>query len=160
MSRYPRGRNLPSWAGLILCLLIGFVFVCIGTGIEQVEREEMDAVTISYEKYKVFGSDTEHIGIMDADGQWYEVHHTSSDYALRQKLNALSTGMELELLLHPESEDVLGIYRDGTPLLGWQEALQEIRQEDRAFFWLGIVMWALSPLVFAGEKIQNRQNST
>ena len=157
MSRYPRGRNLPSWAGLILCLLIGFVFVCIGTGIEQVEREEMDAVTISYEKYKVFGSDTEHIGIMDADGQWYEVHHTSSDYALRQKLNALSTGMELELLLHPESEYVLGIYRDGTPLLGWQEALQEIREEDQIFFWLGIGMCALGAVMFATEKITKKK---
>ena len=157
MSRYPRGRNLPSWAGLILCLLIGFVFVCIGTGIEQVEREEMDAVTISYEKYKVFGSDTEHIGIMDADGQWYEVHHTSSDYALRQKLNALSTGMELELLLHPESEDVLGIYREGTPLLGWQEALQEIREEDQIFFWLGIGMCTLGAVMFATEKITKKK---
>lgn len=157
MSRYPRGRNLPSWAGLILCLLIGFVFVCIGTGIEQVEREEMDAVTISYEKYKVFGSDTEHIGILDADGQWYELHHTSSDYALRQKLNALSTGMELELLLHPESEDVLGIYLDGTPLLGWQEALQEIREEDQIFFWLGIGMCALGAVMFATEKIKKKK---
>ena len=157
MSRYPLGRNMPTWASLILFLLLGFVFVCIGTGIEQVEREEMEAVTIPYEKYKVFGGDTEYIGIMDADGQWYEVHHTSSDYALRQKLNTLSTGTELELLLHPESETVLGIYRDGTPLLGWQAAQQEIREEDRAFFWLGIMMWALGAVMFATEKFSKKK---
>ena len=157
MSRYPLGRNLPSWAGLILCLLIGFVFVCIGTGIEQVEREDMIAVTISYEKYKVFGVDTENIGIADADGNWYEVHHTSSDYALRQKLKELPAGTELELLLHPEQEYVLGIYRDGTPLLGWQAAQQEIKDEDRAFFWLGIVMWTLGVAMFATEKFSKKK---
>ena len=46
MSRYIDGKNIPNWVGLVLCLLIGFVFVCIGTGIEQVEREELTAVTI------------------------------------------------------------------------------------------------------------------
>ena len=37
MSRYINGKNIPNWVGLLLCLLMGFVFVCIGTGIEQVE---------------------------------------------------------------------------------------------------------------------------
>ena len=157
MSKYPKGKNLPAWAGLILCLLIGFVFVCIGTGIGPVEREDMDDVTISYQKYEVFGSDTEHIGIMDAEGAWYEVHHTSSDYALRQKLKDLPEGAELQLLLHPEEGYVLGIYREGTPLLGWQEALQEIKDEDLTFSWLGYGMWGLGIVMFVAEKFSKKK---
>lgn len=157
MSAYPRGKNLSSWAGLMLCLLIGFVFVCIGTGIEQVEREEMNAVRISYQKYKVLGGDTEHIGIADADGQWYQVHHTSSDSSLREKLKELPAGTELELLLHPEMEYVLGIYRGGMPLLDWQTAQQEIRDENLTFSWLGIGMWVCGIVMFAVEKFSKKK---
>ena len=157
MSKYPNRKNLASWAGLILCLLVGFVFVFIGTGTEPVEREDMNYVTIRYEKYEVFGVDTEHIGIMDAEGAWYEVHHTSSDYALRQKLKDLPEGAELQLLLHPEEGYVLGIYREGTPLLGWQDAQQEIADEDLGFSWMGYGMWILGIVMFATEKFSKKK---
>ena len=157
MSKYPNRKNLASWAGLILCLLVGFVFVCIGTGTEPVEREDMNDVTISYQKYEVFGGDTEHIGIMDAEGQWYEVHHTSSDYALRQKLKDLPEGAELQLLLHPEEGYVLGICREGTPILDWQTAMQEIRDEDLGFSWMGYGMWILGIVMFATEKFSKKK---
>lgn len=157
MSRYPRGKNLPGWVGLLLCMAIGFVFTCIGTGIEPVERGALKEVTICYQEYKVLGGDTEHIRLSGDGGVYYEVHHTSSGYHLRQKLEELPAGTELELLLHPEAEYVLGIYRDGTPLLGWQTAVQKIKDEDLIFFWMGIGLWVLGAVMFSAEKISKKK---
>lgn len=157
MSTYPKGKNLSSWAGLILCLLIGFVFVCIGTGIEPVEREEMEAVSIRFQEYKIIGTETEWILLIDDAKGSYEVHHTCSDFKLRQKLGELPAGTELELLLHPQEEYVLGIYREDTPLLDWKTAQQEIRDEDLVFFWMGIGLWALGVVMFAAEKFSKKK---
>ena len=148
----PKGKNLPAWAGLVLCLLMGFVFVCIGTGIEPVEREELKAVTIRLERSLAVARDYDRIRLQDGEGAWYQLHAANGDYALVRALEALPKGTELELLLHPEDEYVLGIYRDGVPMLGWQEAMQEIRDEDRAFSWLGIGLWVLGVVTFAAEK--------
>ena len=149
---YPKGKNLPAWAGLVLCLLMGFVFVCIGTGIEPVEREELKAVTIRLERSLAIAGDDDRIRLQDGEGEWYELHAANGDYALVRALESLPKGTELELLLHPEDEYVLGIYRDGVPMLGWQEAMQEIRDEDRAFSWMGIGLWVMSVVMFAAEK--------
>lgn len=149
---YPKGKNLPAWAGLVLCLLMGFVFVCIGTGIEPVEREELKAVTIRLERSVAIAGDDDRIRLQDGEGAWYQLHAANGDYALVRALEALPKGTELELLLHPEDEYVLGIYRDGVPMLGWQEAMQEIRDEDRAFSWMGIGLWVMSVVMFAAEK--------
>ena len=157
MRTYPRGKNLPVWAGLVLCLLIGFVFVCIGTGIEPVEREELTAVTIRLDRCVVAAGDFDRISLLDGDGNRYQIHAANGKEDLARKLEAVAAGTELELLLHPQEEYVLGIYRDGTPLLGWQEALQEIREEDQIFFWLGIGMCALGAVMFATEKITKKK---
>ena len=149
---YPKGQNLPAWAGLVLCLLMGFVFVCIGTGIEPVEQEALKSVTIRLERSVAIAGDDDRIRLQDGEGAWYELHAANGNQALAVKLEELPAGTELELLLHPEDEYVLGIYRDGTPMLGWQEAMQEIRGEDRAFFWLGIGLWVLGVVMFAAEK--------
>ncbi len=148
----PKGKNLPAWAGLVLCLLMGFVFVGIGTGIEPVEREELKSVTIRMERSLAIAGDDDRIRLQDGEGVWYQLHAANGDYALVRALEALPKGTELELLLHPEDEYVLGIYRDGVPMLGWQEAMQEIQSEDRAFFWLGIGLWVLGVVMFAAEK--------
>ena len=155
----PKGKNLPAWAGLVLCLLMGFVFVCIGTGIEPVEREELKAVKIRLERSLAVAGDYDRIRLQDGEGAWYELHAANGNQALAEKLGALPAGTELELLLHPKDEYVLGIYRDGVPMLGWQEAMQEIRDEDRAFSWLGIGLWVLGVVMFAAEKEQKRKNN-
>lgn len=149
---YPKGKNLPAWAGLVLCLLMGFVFVCIGTGVEPVEREELKAVTIRLERSVAIAGDDDRIRLQDGEGAWYQLHAANGNQALAEKLGALPAGTELELLLHPEDEYVLGIYRDGVPMLGWQEAMQEIRDEDRAFSWMGIGLWVMGVVMFAAEK--------
>ena len=149
---YPKGKNLPAWAGLVLCLLLGFVFTCIGPGIEPVEREELKAVTIRFAQSVAVARDYDRIRLQDGEGEWYELHTANEDQALAEKLEELPAGTELELLLHPQEEYVLGIYRDGTPILGWQAAMQEIRDEDRAFSWLGIGLWVLGIVMFAAEK--------
>ena len=149
---YPKGKNLPAWAGLVLCLLMGFVFVCIGPGIEPVEREELKAVTIRFAQSVAVAGNYDRIRLQDGEGAWYELHAANGNQALAEKLEELPAGTELELLLHPEDEYVLGIYRDGVPMLGWQEAMQEIQSEDRAFFWLGIGLWVLGVVTFAAEK--------
>lgn len=149
---YPKGKNLPAWAGLVLCLLMGFVFVCIGTGIEPVEREALKSVTIRLERSVAVARGYDRIRLQDGEGTWYELHAANGNQTLAEKLGALPAGTELELLLHPEDEYVLGIYRDGVPMLGWQEAMQEIRDEDRAFSWMGIGLWVMSVVMFAAEK--------
>ena len=73
MSRYINGKNIPNWVGLLLCLLMGFVFVCIGTGIEQVEREELTAVTIRLDRCVVVAGDFDRISLFDEDGNRYEI---------------------------------------------------------------------------------------
>lgn len=148
----PKGKNLPAWAGLVLCLLMGFVFVCIGTGIEPVEREELKSVTIRLERSVAVARDYDRIRLQDGEGAWYELHVANGNQALAEKLGELPAGTELQLLLHPQEEYVLGIYRDGVPMLGWQEAMQEIQDEDRAFSWLGIGLWVLGVVMFAAEK--------
>ena len=154
---YPKGKNLPAWAGLVLCLLMGFVFVCIGTGIEPVEREELKAVTIRLERSVSIAGDNDRIRLQDGEGEWYQLHAANGDHALVRALEALPEGAELELLLHPEDEYVLGIYRDGTPILGWQEAMQQIKTEDRAFFWLGIGLWILGGVMFVTENFRKKK---
>ena len=149
---YPKGKNLPTWAGLVLCLLLGFVFTCIGPGIEPVEREELKAVTIRFAQSVAVAGNYDRIRLQDVEGAWYELHAANGDQTLAEKLEELPAGTELQLLLHPEEEYVLGIYRDGTPMLGWQEAMQEIQDEDRAFSWLGIGLWVLGVVMFAAEK--------
>ena len=149
---YPKGKNLPAWAGLVLCLLMGFVFVCIGTGIETVEREELKTVTIRFARSVAIAGDDDRIRLQDTEGTWYHLHAANGDYALVRALEALPEGTELQLLLHPEEEYVLGIYRDGTPMLGWQEAMQEIQDEELAFSWLGIGVWILGVVMFVAEK--------
>ena len=146
------GKKISAWAGLVLFLLIGFVFVCIGTGIEQVEREELTAVTIRLDRCVVVAGDFDRISLRDEDGNDYRIHASNGDEALARKLRELPAGTELQLLLHPEEEYVLGIYRDGTPMLGWQEAMQEIQDEDQAFSWLGIGVWILGVVMFVAEK--------
>ena len=152
MSKYPKGKNLSVWAGLILCMVLGFVFVVIGTGVEPVEREELDAVTIRLGRCAMIPGDYDHISLLDEEGNRYGIHAANGDQALAERLKELPAGTELELLLHPQEEYVLGIYRDGTPLLGWQRAMQEIRDEERGFFWLGIGMWVCGAVIFITEK--------
>ena len=149
---YPKGKNLPAWAGLVLCLLMGFVFVCIGPGIEPVEREDLKAVTIRFAQSVAVAGNYDRIRLQDVEGAWYELHAANGDQTLSEKLEELPAGTELQLLLHPEEEYVLGIYRDGTPMLGWQEAMQEIKDEDQAFSWLGIGVWILGVVMFVAEK--------
>ena len=148
MSRYPKGKNLPVWAGLVLCLAIGFVFTCIGPGIEPVEREELKAVTIRFAQSVAVAGDYDRIRLKDEEGAWYELHAANGDQALAEKLGELPIGTELQLLLHPQEEYVLGIYRDGVPILGWQAAMQEIQDEDLAFSWMGIGLWVLGIVMF------------
>ena len=157
MSRYPLGKNLPSWAGLILCLLLGFVFVCIGTGIKPVAREELKAVTIRFDRCVVVAGDYDRIRLFDGDGNRYEIHSANGKEDLAQKLKAVPAGTELELLLHPEEDSVLGIYEDEIPILGWQAAMQEIQDEDLAFTWLGYGMWALGVGMFVTEKFSKKK---
>ena len=157
MRNYPKGKNLPSWAGLILCLLIGFVFVCIGTGVKPVEREELQEVHIRFDRYQLIAMDVNNILIFDDDGGSYQLHTANGDQDLAEKLEDLPAGAELQLLLYPEDGYVLGIYRDGTPLLGWQEAQQEIREDDRMFFWLGMMMWVLGAVMFVTEKFSKKK---
>ena len=149
---YPKGKNLPAWAGLVLCLLLGFVFTCIGPGIEPVEREELKAVTIRFAQSVAVAGNYDRIRLQDVEGAWYELHAANGDQTLAEKLEELPAGTELQLLLHPEEEYVLGIYRDGTPMLGWQEAMQEIQDEDLAFSWMGIGLWVLGVVIFVAEK--------
>ena len=157
MRTYFRGKKLSSWAGLILCLLMGFVFVCIGTGIKQVEREELKDVTVCFDRCVVIAGDFARISLFDEDGNRYEIHAANGEEALARKLEALDAGTELELLLHPEEGYVLGIYREGTPLLGWQDALQEIKDEDLVFFWMGIGLWGLGIVMFVAEKFSKKK---
>lgn len=157
MSRYIDGKHIPVWVGLVLCLLLGFVFTCIGTGIEPVEREEMNAVTIRLDRCVVVAGDFDRISLFDEDGNRYEIHAANGDQDLAQKLQALPGGTELELLLHPEEDYVLGIYEDGTPLLGWQYAQQEIADEDRGFSWMGYGMWILGIVIFITEKFSKKK---
>ena len=156
---YPKGKNLPAWAGLVLCLLLGFVFTCIGPGIEPVEREELKAVTIRFAQSVAVAGNYDRIRLQDGEGAWYELHAANGDQTLAEKLEELPAGTELQLLLHPEEEYVLGIYRDGTPMLGWQEAMQEIQGEDLAFSWLGIGVWILGVVMFVAEKRSKRKNN-
>ena len=157
MRTYPRGKNLPVWAGLVLCLLIGFVFVCIGTGIEPVEREELTAVTIRLDRCVVAAGDFDRISLLDGDGNRYQIHAANGKEDLARKLEAVAAGTELELLLHPEDAYVLGIYEDGNPILGWQSAMQEIKEEDLMFSLLGIVMWGCGIVMFATEKFSKKK---
>ena len=157
MSTYPRGKNLPVWAGLILCLVLGFVFTGIGTGIEPVEREEMNAVTIRFVQSVAVAGDYDRIRLQDGEGAWYELHAANGDQTLAEKLGELPAGTELELLLHPQEEYVLGIYREGVPILGWQEAVQEIKDEDLGFFWMGIGMWVCGAVIFITEKTAKKK---
>ena len=154
---YPKGKNLPAWAGLVLCLLMGFVFVCIGTGSEPVEREELKEVSIRLERSVSIAGDDDRIRLQDGEGTWYQLHAANGDYALVRALEALPEGTELELLLHPEDEYVLGIYRDGIPILDWQEAMQQIKTEDLAFFWLGIGLWILGGVMFVTEIFRKKK---
>lgn len=160
MSRYPRGKNLSAWTGLILCLLLGFVFVCIGTGVEPVEREELKAVTICFDRTVAVAGDYDRICLLDEEGERYEIHAANGSETLAEQLEELPEGTQLELLLHPEDGYVLGIYRNGTPMLGWQEAQQEIREEDRAFFWMGIAMLGMGIYILVAEIfLKKRKNS-
>ena len=151
------GKKISAWAGLILFLLIGFVFVCIGTGIRQVEREELKEVTVSLDRCVVIAGDFDRISLFDEDGNRYEIHAANGDQDLAQKLQVLPVGTELELLLHPEEDYVLGIYEDGTPILGWQAAQQEIEDEDRGFSWMGYGMWILGIVIFVTEKFSKKK---
>ena len=157
MSRYIDGKHIPVWVGLVPCLLLGFVFTCIGTGIEPVEREEMNAVVIRLDRCVVVAGDFDRISLFDEDGNRYEIHAANGDQDLAQKLQALPVGTELELLLHPEEDYVLGIYEDGTPILGWQAAQQEIEDEDRGFSWMGYGMWILGIVIFVTEKFSKKK---
>ena len=150
------GKKISAWAGLILFLLIGFVFVCIGTGIRQVEREELKEVTVSLDRCVVIAGDFDRISLFDEDGNRYEIHAANGKQDLARKLEALDAGAELELLLHPE-DYVLGIYEDGTPILSWQTAMQEIKEEDHMFSFLGIVVWACGIVMFAIEKFSKKK---
>ena len=150
------GKKISAWAGLVLFLLIGFVFVCIGTGIRQVEREELKEVTVSLDRCVVIAGDFDRISLFDEDGNRYEIHAANGKQDLARKLEALDAGTELELLLHPE-DYVLGIYEDGTPILSWQAAMQEIKEEDHMFFFLGIVVWACGIVMFATEKFSKKK---
>ena len=151
MRKNPKGKNLSSWAGLILCLLIGFVFVCIGTGVEPVEREELQEVQIRFDCYKLIAMDVSDIRIFDGSGESYQLHTANADHTLVEKLMEVPTGAELQLLLHPEDGYVMGIYRDGTPLLSWQAAQEEIADEDLGFSWLGYGMWGMGIVMFVTE---------
>ena len=154
------GKKISAWAGLILFLLIGFVFVCIGTGIEPVEREELTAVTIRLDRCVVATGDFDRISLLDGDGNRYQIHAANGKEDLARKLEAVAAGTELELLLHPEEDYVLGIYEDGTPILDWQTAQQEIKDEDLAFTWLGILVVACGIVGSFGEKIfKKRKNN-
>ncbi len=80
--------------------------------------------------------------VWDDAGERYVVHQTGSDYSLKQKLGDLTAGTELEQLLPPKDDYVMGIYDSGTPLLSWQAAQEELREKNRGV-WMGIGLKSL-----------------
>ncbi len=126
-----------------LFMTVVFVFWGQYTPIDRVSAERYSGMFETYET-SYAGKYSEHIDIYFADGGKHTVHFSAVDPELEEKLQQLSKGDFLTVLVHPEELYVVEIRSEHGEILNLEHAQACLQGEARGFLGLGIALFCMT----------------
>ena len=74
----------------------------------------------------------------------YEQLSIDSVIATEALLNRISVapGTTFDMLVHPNSSTILALSIDGEEIISFDAAMERLRKETTAFFWMGVCLYA------------------
>ena len=150
-------KKLPSLGQaiflLVAGLLMGTVFIVLMQYAQgPVTMEEarpvsavMEDVRASYGRRHRRNSINE-ILIRFEDYEQLGIDHPVANQAMLDKLLSVAPGTTFDMLVHPNSATILALSIDGEEIVNFDDAIAKLSGENRAFFWMGICLYAAAAL--------------
>ena len=132
---------------LVVGLILGSIFV-FGSQYwgEPIQREDAIELSATYEAYEINpGKIRKHhikqieITLTDQSSVYIDGACVSED--VKDGIKALPEGAKLDMLVHPNSDTVLGLKHGDKTILSFQESQKDIKNENVGFIALGVFMY-------------------
>lgn len=136
--------------GLFLCLalFVGTVFVSQVFQNQRIQRQDATVLNAEFvEADPSYGrnmSSIRYIDLLFKNAEEQTVDGCCLGYGLKEKLESLPSGSEMQLLIHPKSGNVLEIQVGNDTLLEFDFAQERLWNEALAFMGMGAFMYAVS----------------
>lgn len=151
---YLGSGHVYSWLILLslFSIFVGTVFTSMLLRTTEITRQEAVPLTGLYQSHDAFvrRHTTRYIDIQFYHGEEQTVDGCCSSDTLLEKLNRMTPGTEMTLLLHPVTDDVLEIRVADNVLLKFDNALSNLRREATGFFFLGLLMYFCAGYLIVG----------
>ena len=144
---YDTGNTFEK--GAIIALICLFLFTAIGFVSEPFQYqkiEKQNAIMLSAVLDRTVSvyrrSSTSYVNLQFRDAEVQSVDGCCLGYGLQEKLESIPSGTQMQLLIHPNSGDVLQIEVAGETLLDFGYAQDQLWGEACFFAGLGVFMFA------------------
>ena len=154
MKAFCQMDNLGAWMLIIIGGFIGTVFTFgMHYWNAPIAPEDAQAVTAVYASYELdYGVNTSRKGrggsnslnqiyLHFADHERLSIDSACVDAQLMSSLSTLQAGTTVDLLVHPNSDNVLSMHADSTELLNFTAAVDALSSEATGFLFLGLLMY-------------------
>ena len=136
-------------AGLFLCMVffVGTVFVSQVLQNQKIQRHEAIILNAEFQEADpAYGKTTSRIKYIDLlfeNAEEQTVDGCCLGHGLQEKLERIPSGTQMQLLLHPDSGNVLQIQVSDEVLLDFNLAQERLWNEALSFVGLGVFMYAV-----------------
>ena len=136
--------------GLFICLafFVGTVFVSQVFQNQRIQRQDATVLNAEFiEADPSYGRNMisiRYIDLLFKNAEEQTVDGCCLGYGLKEKLESLPSGTEMQLLTHPKSGNVLEIQVGNNTLLEFEFAQERLWNESLVFMALGVFMYAVS----------------
>ena len=144
----------PTFAQALLLLVIGAIMGTVFTfGMQHwnktVTREECTYVeTCFLDSWEIYGANRPHtlneILVDCSNGERYSIDSVCAKETIQNMLKEMKGGTEIQLLIHPNTDNIMEFKVGETVLLDFDYASEQLTDEGTGFFWLGIVLYAFA----------------
>lgn len=148
-----RLKKLPSLGQAIFLTVIGLLMGTVFTALMHhtqgpVTMEEarpvsavMEDVRGSYTHRYRQGTRLQEILIRFEDYEQLSIDSTLATEALLDRIS-VTPGTTFDMLVHPNSATILALSIDGEEIIIFDTAMERLRRETTAFFWMGVCLYA------------------
>ncbi len=136
----------------ILTIALGIVFILQHQTFIPISRSEaLTYIEIfdKWEYYRVGRGGTEYVKLFFENEDVYTVHYSCVNMDFEEKINSISKGEEVSLLVNPENDYVIEITTENEEIFNLDSAQAKLERSSKGFVGLGIfcVVGALVLLV-------------
>lgn len=150
-------KKLPSLGQAIFLLVAGLILGTVFTVLMDytqgpITTEEarpvsavMEDVRASYGR-RIRRNFLREILIRFEDYEQLGIDHPVANQAMLDKLLSVTPGTTFNMLVHPNSATILALSIDSEEIVSFDDAIAKLSGENRAFFWMGICLYAAAAL--------------